>query len=145
LSASDVAVDLFRAGCACSQGVLAAYADRFGLEEAAALRIASGFAAGMRRGDTCGAVTGALMVLGLAHAGDDCRTIEGRQTVNGAVTRFADRFRERHGSLICRELLGCDLSTPEGQAEARARGLFVTRCPLFVRDAAELVGAQLPA
>jgi hypothetical protein len=84
------------------------------------------------------------MVLGLAHCGDDCRTAEGRQAAYGAVTSFAQQFRRRHGSLVCRELLGCDISTPEGAKVAQEKGLFLTTCVRLVRDAAELVEDGLP-
>ena len=72
----DEAVRLFREGCACSQAVLAIYGPQFGLPEAVGMRVAATFPAGMRRADTCGAVMGALMALGLAYCGEDCKTVE---------------------------------------------------------------------
>ena len=138
------AVELFRGGCACSQAILAAYGPRYGLSEPQALSLAAGFAAGMRMAETCGAVTGACMVLGLAKGGTDCNVVEGRQEVYDAVVAFSKAFRERQGSLTCRDLLGCDVSTPEGAAAAREAGLFQTRCVDYVRRAAELVEELLP-
>jgi C_GCAxxG_C_C family probable redox protein len=144
MSDVDVAVDLFRSGCACSQAVLGAYGPRYGLDQEQALRVAAGFAGGMRLAATCGAVTGAIMVFGLATCGDDCKTAEGRKAAYDAVTSFAQRFKQRHGSVICRELLGCDISTPEGSSAAKERGLFQTTCVELVRGAAELVEELLP-
>ncbi len=140
----NVAVDLFRGGCACSQAVLGAYARRYGLSEEQALRVAAGFAGGMRMADTCGAVTGAFMVFGLAHCGADCKVAAGRKAAYEAVTAFSKSFRERHGGLECRELLGCDISTAEGAKAAQDAGLFRTKCVELVRDAAELVGEMVP-
>jgi C_GCAxxG_C_C family probable redox protein len=140
----DVAENLFRSGCACSQAVLATYGPRFGLDQGQAMRVAAGFAGGMRLAETCGAVTGAFMVFGLAHCGDSCGTAEGRKAAYEAVTSFAREFSARHGSLVCRELLGCDISTPEGAKLAQETGLFRSKCPQLVRDAAELVEARLP-
>ena len=145
MSDVDTAVSLFRGGCACSQAILGVYGPRFGLEEDRALRVAAGFAGGMRLAETCGAVSGAFMVFGLAYCGDDCRKAEGRKAAYGAVTSFAAKFRERHGSLLCRELLGCDISTPEGAKVALEKGLFRSRCTELVHDAAALVGGMLPA
>ena len=145
MSDVEAAVDLFRSGCACSQAVLATFAPRYGLDADRAVRLAAGFAGGMRLGETCGAVTGALMVLGLANCSDGCRTAEGRQAAYAAVTAFAQAFRARHGSLVCRELLGCDISTPEGAQRAQELGLFRTTCDGLVRDAAELLEGLLPA
>jgi C_GCAxxG_C_C family probable redox protein len=140
----EAAVDLFRSGCCCSQAVLAACGGRYGVSEPLALRLASGFAGGMRYAATCGSVTGAYMVLGLAHAGEVSDNAPGRQGVYRAVLAFAEQFRARHGSLECRDLLGCDPTTPEGNRRAAEQGLFVTRCPLFVRDAAEILEELLP-
>lgn len=92
-----------------------------------------------RTGQMCGAVNGALMVIGLAHgatAADDAASKEKTY----AVTRvFWSRFMERHGSLECRELLGVDIGSPDGREAALRLGLFKSRCPSFVRDAAEMV------
>lgn len=142
---AQAAVESFRGGCACSQAVLGVFGPRYGLDEDSAMRVAAGFAGGMRMAETCGAVTGALMVLGLAHCDASCRQAAGRQAAYGAVTTFASRFRERHGSLSCRELLGCDISTPGGARAAQEQGLFRTRCVELVRDAALIVDDLLPA
>ncbi len=144
MSDAEKAVELFRAGCACSQAVLAIYGPRYGLAEEQALRVAAAFAGGMRMGETCGAVSGAFMVLGLAHCTGESRTAESRAAAYAAVLAFAQAFRTRNGSLACRELLGCDLSTPAGNQAAREKGLFVTSCPRLVRDAAEILETALP-
>jgi C_GCAxxG_C_C family probable redox protein len=144
MSDVDVAVELFRSGCACSQAILGVYGPRFGLDQGQALRVSAGFAGGMRLAETCGAVTGAFMVFGLAHCSDACRQMEGRKAAYAAVTSFAERFARRHGSLVCRELLGCDMTTPEGAKIAQEKGLFRTKCVELVRGAAELLEEMLP-
>ncbi|MGA9761375.1 MAG: C-GCAxxG-C-C family protein [Gaiellaceae bacterium] len=138
------AVELFKDGCACSQAVLASVAERLGLERGQALRVSACFAGGMRGGEVCGAVTGAYMALGLAHCGDDCTSGAGRQAAYAEVESFNSAFRDLHGSLLCRELLGCDPSTPEGAQLASERRLFVERCPELVRDAAAILDETLP-
>lgn len=138
------AVELFEEGCACSQAVLASVAERLGLDRGQAMRISACFAAGMRGGEVCGAVTGAYMALGLAHCGADCTTAEGRQAAYAEVASFNSAFRERHGSLLCRELLGGDLSTPEGAQLASEGRLLLDKCPELVRDAALILDEALP-
>lgn len=133
------AVDLFCSGCACSQAVLSVYGPPLGLDKACAMRIATGFSGGMRLGETCGAVTGAFMVLGLRHALPSGDRPESRAPVYTRVADFADRFKKRNGSLLCRELLGCDISTPEGMKQAQRRNLFKTTCVKMVRDASEIL------
>lgn len=144
MDSASKAVELFRGGCACSQAILAAYGPRYGLSKSQALRVAAGFAGGMRMAETCGAVTGAYMVLGLAKCDGGCGTAEGRKGTYDALAAFSKAFRERQVDLKCRDLLGCDVSTPEGTAAAREANLFGTRCVDLVRCAAELLEEMLP-
>jgi C_GCAxxG_C_C family probable redox protein len=141
----ETAVDLFRGGCACSQAVFGAFATRVGVDRNLALRLASGFAGGMRAGEVCGAVTGGILALSAAHSTDACVTAEQRQPVYTAVTALVGAFKVQHGGLSCRDLLGCDTSTPDGNQRARELGLFTSRCPELVRDAARMVDGLLPA
>jgi C_GCAxxG_C_C family probable redox protein len=140
----DQAVACFSQGFNCAQAVLSACGARFGLDRETALRVAGAFGGGMaRRGETCGAVTGAFMVIGLKHAkikeGDDAP----REKTYEKVRDFVVRFKARNQTIVCRELLGCDLSTPEGMQTAKDQKLFTTICPKFVKDAAEILGELL--
>jgi C_GCAxxG_C_C family probable redox protein len=144
MTAADTAVELFQGGCACSQAVLSAFAARFGLDPGEARRVATCFSGGMRRAETCGAVTGALMVIGLTVTAEACRTADGRGPAYTAAAAFTDAFRQAHGTLECRTLLGCDISTPAGKRFADEQHLFKTRCPVFVRMAAEWLETSLP-
>jgi len=133
------AVDMFEKGYACSQAILAVYGRDSGLERATALRIASGFAAGMRAGETCGAVTGAFMALGLKYCPEDCASPERRQATYAMIKEFTARFTERNKTTVCKELLHCDLGAPGGTELAMQQGLFRTVCPKLVKDAAEIL------
>lgn len=136
----EAAVACFREGFNCSQAVLSPWSGEFGLERKTALRAAAGFGGGMGGlGEVCGAVTGALIVIGLKHGRTEAKDKETKEKNSSMVRDFAGRFRSRNGSLLCRELLGCDLTTPEGTEAARQKGLFADRCPRFVRDAAEIL------
>jgi len=137
------AVKLSESGCSCSQAVFGAFAPEFGLDEDVAVRVASGFGGGMRMGDTCGALTGAFMALGLALGGNASRTAEGRQAVSEAVIACTRRFLDSHGALACRDLLGCDIHTLEGKQRALDQNLFETKCRDLVRDAATIVESLL--
>lgn len=140
MTKADDAVADFNKGFNCSQSVFAAFAPELGMDREKAFRVATGFGGGMaRQGMTCGAVTGALMVLGLRHGIALQRDVEGKERTYARTLHFMQQFRERHGSVLCREILGCDLSTPEGQREARDKGLFQTVCPRAVRDAVEIL------
>ena len=131
------AVDLFAGGLLCSQSILMTYGPDHGLDEDSALRLARPFGSGVARMcDTCGAVSGAFMVLGLRYDDDNEKTA--KETVYAKAQEFARRFREKHGSTNCRELLDCDLGTGEGQSRFRDGNLIV-RCNAYVRDAAEIL------
>ena len=140
MSRIEQAVRMFEQEFSCSQSVFSAYADPADLPRDAALRVAAGFGGGLARtGETCGAVTGAIMALGLRHCGAPAADPLAKQEAYPPVREFLARFRARHGSIVCRELLGCDLGTPEGLQSARDQGLFKSRCPGFVRTAGEIL------
>ena len=121
----------------CAQSVITAFCEDLGLDQATALKLARGFGGGMgRTGKTCGAVSGAYMVLGLR---EQKAAREGVESAYARIQEFNRKFVEKHGSTECTALLGCDLSTPGGLAKARGDGLFTKVCPNLVRDAVELL------
>src|SRR5271157_2593387 len=114
-NATETAVACFKQGFSCSQAILSTFGEQFGLDQKTALKLAAGFGGGMgRMAGTCGAVTGAFMVLGLKYGAVSPDDRQAKELTYERVRMFAARFKERNGSLECRELLGCDISTPEG-------------------------------
>jgi len=144
MSRIEEAVAYFAEGFSCAQAVCAAYAPLYGMEREMALRAAGAFGGGMgRSGQTCGAVTGAIIVIGLKHgktrAGDNAT----RETCYALAAEFIRRYEERHDALTCPELLGCHIGTPEGRALAHEEGRYASICENLVRDAAEILEALL--
>ena len=136
----ELAVSRFKKDLDCSQALLLTYGPEFGLDREIALRIADAFGGGMgRMGETCGAVTGAFMVVSLRYGRRVAEDTQARKKVHSIVGEFVRRFKSRNGSTVCRELLDCDISTPEGLKSIKAKNLFLTKCPKYVRDAAEIV------
>ena len=123
----------------CSQSVLAAFADEVGLTEEQALKLGACFGGGMRQGEVCGAVTGALMVLGMLYGQYDINDTQSRQVANEVNVKMMDRFRKKCGSYICNDLLGCDISTQTGVEYARANNLFTELCPQMVANAVDVL------
>ncbi len=119
--------------------MLSTYGPRFGLDRENAVKIAKAFGSGMGMGETCGAVTGALMVLGLKHARVKGSGLFSKDRTEDIAREFAARFKARNGTTECRELLGCDLGTTEGLKTAKKEKHFKKRCPKFVQDAAEIL------
>jgi C_GCAxxG_C_C family probable redox protein len=128
----------------CAQAILSTYSEMFGLDRNLALQLAQGFGGGMgHTGKICGAVTGAYMVLGLAQKISGSNPRENVDKTYDLIKEFDNKFLELHSSTSCTELLGYDLSTPEGLAEARNKSIFTTVCPKLVRDAAEILETLL--
>ncbi len=123
----------------CAQSVISVFCEYLGLDLDTGLRMAMAFGGGMGRGGhTCGAVTAAYMALGLAQSisPDDPR--EAIDKTYELVHKFNEKFTEKHGSLLCKELLGCDMSQPGGIEEARDKNLFATVCTNLVHGAVQI-------
>ncbi len=135
----DKALSYFKEKFHCSQSVLAAYADDLGLSEEQALKIAYCFNAGLRKGEVCGACSGALMVLGMIYGQSDKNDLDSRNRANQMTDRFLNRFKELNGSYICNDILGCDITTQEGIAYAKKHELFSTTCSDMVALAVKVL------
>jgi len=134
---TQIALTRFSQGFSCSQFVFSAFAAQFGIAEDLALKIASPFGGGVaRQGEVCGAVTGALMVIALKHG---TITPENKEEIYKISQEFIHRFEEKHGSIVCRKLVGFDISISEEFQKAREKKVFEKNCPGLVKDAAEIV------
>lgn len=138
------AVSCFKKGFNCSQAIFSTYGEMFGLDRELALKISCAFGGGVgRMGGTCGAVTGAFMVIGLKYAMTNVEDKPAKERTYAVVKEFARRFELRNGSIVCKELLGYDISTPEGLKVIHENHLFTTLCPKFVQDSAEILEVLL--
>ena len=135
----DKAIEFFSRKMHCSQAVLATFSEECGITEEQAFKLGSCFGSGMRKGEVCGACTGALMVLGLLYGQSHIGDPDERQRSNMINDLMMERFKEKNGSYICNELLGYDISTPEGAQKAREEGLFTKFCPKMVERAVEIL------
>ena len=131
MSEINEAIELFEMGYVCSQAVFAAFSPDLGLDKNQALKIGACFGSGMRKGEVCGACTGALMALGLKYG-------ESKAKSNEACVKFLDTFKKENGSYICNDLLNCDITTQEGVDFAVENNLFKEVCPKMVESAAKI-------
>jgi C_GCAxxG_C_C family probable redox protein len=137
---SDSAADVFRSGFNCAQAVFAAHAAGFGISEHDAFRIACGFGGGMGRlQETCGAVTGAFMLIGCRYGMTVKDDAAAKEKTYACVRQFVDRFIEKNRSISCKTLLGCDLRSDEGKKYFKEHGLQEAVCVKCVRDAVSIV------
>ena len=123
----------------CAQAVAMQWAEEFGYEREEAGRMAAAFGGGMGRGEVCGAVSGALLVLGwkYGHGAPD-ETAKKLQMKRKAL-EFQQKFMERHGTEICRELTDFDFSKQGEYERAMQSGRLSTFCPALVADALEIL------
>lgn len=129
------ALKLFEEKYHCSQAVLAAFSEEYGLSKENALKIGGCFGSGMRKGEVCGACTGALMVLGLKYGKSRIEDMDSKIKSDEVCDKFLDEFKRENGSYICNTLLGCDISTKEGVQYALDNELFTKFCPKMVKSA----------
>lgn len=140
------AVELFKSGCNCSQSVVCAYCDLFGMEEKAAMCVSEGLGGGMGRMRlTCGAVSGMAMLAGLALSNGLAGDIPTRTKVYAAVQKMAKEFEEKNGSVICRDLLGKNLAGNTGAVPTKRTDEFYKKRPCIgcIEDCARLVEKYL--
>lgn len=148
-SRQERAVRLFKEGYNCSQSVFAAFCDLYGIDEETALKIAASFGAGMgRMREVCGAVSGMFLVAGLETGTTEGKDSEGKKKNYDTVQFLAEKFKEKNGSIVCRELLGLEQKKEnpfkDTKPEERTEKYYKKRpCVEMVRDAAQLVEEYL--
>lgn len=140
MSKVENAVQCFSNGFNCSQAIFSTYSKQLGLDEETALKIACPFGAGMgRMSETCGAVTGAYMLIGLKHGKFLSEDNEAKEKSYALVQEFNEKFNAIHGSIQCKDLLQYDMKNPEDLLAIKEKGLWDKLCPIFIRDAAILI------
>ncbi|HOI57792.1 MAG: C-GCAxxG-C-C family protein [Methanoculleus sp.] len=141
---SERAVARFMQGCNCAQAVSSVFARDAGVPEEVILRAATGFGGGVgHTGGACGAVSGAVLVIGLLFGSTGPEGKEAKERTYAVTQEFIARFVRKHGTVSCTGLLDCNLSTDEGLGRAREQGLTRTLCPGYVRDVVEILERML--
>jgi C_GCAxxG_C_C family probable redox protein len=144
MSKVENAVQCFSNGFNCSQAIFSTYCEQLGLDPVTALKVATPFGSGIARtAQTCGAVTGALMLIGLKYGKYLPEDNVAKEKCFQFAMDFTDRFTALHGSILCCDLLKSDLSTPEGLQYIKENNLWGTLCPVFIGDAAKLIEEML--
>lgn len=128
----EYAKKVFLDGYNCAQAVFTTFSEEYGLSKELAHRAAGGFGGGVRSGEICGAVSGAVLVIGLRYGKD-------KQTCNSKTVEFITAFRKKNKTVVCRDILDVDISTEEGMNSAKDKGLFKTTCVDMVADAVNIL------
>lgn len=146
MSKGDIAKQNFMNGYNCSQAVLLAFCEDFGLEKETALKISEPFGGGMgRMREVCGTVTGMFMVIGLAMGNDNSKDNTTKKNVYKSVQELAEKFKQDNGSIICRELLGIQKANKESYVPSERTTEYYKKrpCPELCKYAADILEEYL--
>ena len=142
---TDEILEKFASGFDCAQVILEHYCENYGVSTNVARKLSTGFGGGCMRGETCGAIVGAYMALGLKYG----IFKDGEEGQNQKVEsckkceEFNKKFKEIYNSFECRELLHADISTKEGMKEISDKNLMTTFCPALVSDVTKILDEML--
>ena len=137
-------VALFKEGFCCSQAVFATYAEQWGLDRELFLKITDAFGGGIGgMAGICGAVIAPIMAIGLKYGRTRPDDDEAKQKTHTLVKEFVKQFKDRNGSIECKQLLGVDIGIPEGLSLAKEKGVFDSKCPKLIEDAVEILDGIL--
>ncbi|MDO5577362.1 MAG: C-GCAxxG-C-C family protein [Fibrobacter sp.] len=139
----EKALAYFKNNFNCSQAVFTTFATEMGFDEELALKLSTQFGGGARCGQLCGAVSGALMVLGLKYGHCHPENSEEKSRAYEIAVEFNKRFIEKNGSVVCKKLLGYDVSDPGDSSLIKEKRLFKTTCPQMITDAVEILDKML--
>lgn len=139
MTKSEKALELFSKNFNCSQAVLTTFASDFGLDKKLALMLGTQFGGGARNAEMCGAVSGALMVLGLKYGHYEPDNNEQKSRAYAIASEYTKRFKELNSSIVCRDLLGYDLTKPDEAACIKEKKLFGDVCPKMIKDAVKVL------
>ena len=138
-SKKDKALACFGKGFNCAQAVLSVFCEKYGMDMETALKISCGLGAGMRSGEVCGAVSGAVLVVGLKHEHHIANDKETKANCYARTEEFLNEFRKTHNTIICREILSVNVTTEEGMKQALDGNLFRTVCDNVVLSAVTIL------
>jgi C_GCAxxG_C_C family probable redox protein len=139
-SKEEIAVESFGEGLNCAQSVVVSFADEMNFDRNLGLSMSCGFGGGMGRlQETCGAATGAFMILGV-HTCKKLTDIKQRKEVTYAgIQEFSEKFKAIHGTMNCKSLINCDLRTEEGHRYLKEHNLSKTVCEKCITDAVRII------
>jgi C_GCAxxG_C_C family probable redox protein len=133
----EKAAELFSSNFNCAQSVFAVFCEDYGMDIETGLKVAGAFGGGLRCGEICGAVSGGAMVVGLKYGQTSSEDLDAKAECNMKTIEFTDVFKEKFGSLICREFLGYDVRDAEAREQNRHKHTEV--CLKLVQGAVQLL------
>lgn len=141
MTRGDKAKELFLEGYNCSQSVAGAFADEMGMDFKTVVKMVSSFGGGMGRlREVCGTVSGMFFVAGVLYGYDEPKDFEGKKELYARIQKLAGLFREKTGSIVCRELLGLEGKDSSPVPSQRTKEYYEKRpCPEMAKLAGDIL------
>ena len=136
---TETALQLFESGFNCAQSSFYPFAKNMGISKKHALNITTAFGAGIiYRGEMCGAITGAMLAIGLKFGRSEAEDADAKELTYFLVKELHTKFEKEFGSLHCKHLLGLNDVSAESWAKVNEDKKFKSNCPLYVAKAVEI-------
>ena len=139
MTSEETKANFLSSGFNCAQSVVVLFCEKYGVRREDALRLSGSFGGGVRCGEICGAVSGGAMVVGLKYGQSVPGDLAAKQLCAEKTVEFINAFRAKNKDITCRDLLGCDISTPEGKEEFQKKNLHNDRCANLVQSSIEIL------
>ena len=123
----------------CAQKVFGVFSEQYGIQRDQGLQLSGALGGGLRAGESCGALVGALLVVGLKYGTANPDDFEQRALCDEKARELSAKFKEMHGHITCRELLGIDTSVGDNRSKAKETGIFDAVCPGIIENIVELL------
>lgn len=123
----------------CAQKVFGAFCEQYGIPRDQGIQMAGALGGGLRAGEACGALVGALLVVGLKYGTADTDDSIQKGLCDERAKEIAFKFKEMNGHIPCRDLLGIDTSLGDNRSKAKDMGLFNDICPQIIENTVELL------
>lgn len=144
MNKQEIALDLFtNTPCNCAQAVLLTFSEDYGVSKESAASISACFGGGIaRQGEICGALSGALMVLGLKSNKNYLEDNNAKAQTYTEAQNFIEKFKSENGGITCKNLLCADIKTEEGRKYIKENNLHEKICNNIVVKTVELLIKQ---
>lgn len=135
----EQAIGKFSRGVNCAQSVLLTYCNELNLDMDSLLKLGNGLENILCEDEVCGAVTGAIMVLDLKYGTYEMENKLPKEKVQQMIEIFSEKFKNMNCSMLCKDLIGCNLKQKGMIGYAREKGVFKDVCPKLIKDAINII------
>lgn len=131
MTLAEQALELQKSGCNCAQSVSGVFCEKYGIDREQLFRMTTNFGSGMNAADYCGALSGAIMVVGFKYGPTVPSNMDAKKLCRQKSTEIIEAFKKEKGTLHCRDMLGCDITIPENFIKVKPR--IIRECTALIK------------